>query len=182
LRGKFLLDNVLNAPPPAPPPGVPPIDEAAVGVARSLRVQMEQHRADTLCASCHSKMDPLGFALENYDAIGRWRTFDGKFPIDASGTMPNGASFSGPAQMKALLSNNLPAFARALTEKMLTYALGRGVESYDRLAVKGIVQQASTADYRLQALIQSIVRSAPFQQRRGDHKSSSSQSANVTGQ
>jgi hypothetical protein len=127
-------------------------------------------------------MDPLGFALENYDAIGRWRTTDGKFPIDASGTMPNGASFSGPAAMKTLLANNLPAFARALTEKMLTYALGRGVESYDRLAVTGIVQQTSAADYRLQTLIQSIVKSTPFQQRRADHKSSSSAPANVTGQ
>jgi len=182
LRGKFLLDNVLNAPPPPPPPGVAPIDEAQVGVARSLRVQMEQHRADALCASCHSRMDPLGFALENYDAIGRWRTEDGKFPIDASGLMPNGTPFSSPAEMKAALLKNVPEFSRGLTEKLLTYALGRGVESYDRPAIKAVVQQAQAGDYRLQGLIQGIVKSTPFQQRRGDRGVSAPQTGSQPGQ
>jgi mono/diheme cytochrome c family protein len=167
LRGKYLLENVLNAPPPPPPANVPPLNEEAVGAARSLRQQMEQHRADPTCASCHSRMDPLGFALENYDAIGRWRTQDGKFPIDPSGALPNGKTFSGPAAMKALLKENLPEFARGLSQKMLTYALGRGIETYDRVAVSDLVRQTAQQDYRLQALIEAIIRSAPFQQRRG---------------
>ena len=171
LRGKFLLENVLNAPPPAPPPGVPALDEASVGVAKSLRTQMEQHRADPLCASCHNRMDPLGFALENYDAIGRWRTEDGKFHIDPSGVLPNGIAFSTPAELKGLLLGNTPEFCRGLAEKMLTYALGRGVESYDRVAIKGIVQHAAARGYRMQALIQGIVKSTPFGRRRGYRES-----------
>ena len=97
-----------------------------MGVAQSLRVQMEQHRADPVCASCHSKMDVLGFGLENYDATGKWRTQDGKFPVDSSGAFPNGKAFNGPAQMKTLLRDNMPEFTRCLAEKMLTYSLGRG--------------------------------------------------------
>ncbi len=168
LRGKFLLDNVLNSPPPPPPPDVPTLDEASVGVERSLRAQMETHRTVALCASCHTKMDPLGFGLENYDAIGRWRVMDGKFPVDATGTFPNGRPFSGPAEMKTLLRDRLPEFTRGLAEKLLTYALGRGVESYDRLALQALVRQTAAADYRLQALIQAIVKSVPFQARRGE--------------
>jgi Protein of unknown function (DUF1592)/Protein of unknown function (DUF1588)/Protein of unknown function (DUF1587)/Protein of unknown function (DUF1585)/Protein of unknown function (DUF1595) len=170
LRGKYLLENVLNAPPPPPPPDVPALNEAAVGVATSLRQQMETHRADALCASCHSKMDPLGFALENYDAIGKWRTEDGKFPVDSSGKFPNGKEFKGPAEMKTLLKDNMPEFTRCLTEKMLTYALGRGVESFDRLTVQALVRQTAQHDYKLQSLILGIVHSAPFQQRRGEPK------------
>ena len=167
LRGKFLLENVLNAPPPPPPPVVPALNEDTVGVAQSIRQQMEQHRADPVCASCHSRMDPLGFSLENYDAIGRWRTEDGKFPIDTSGEFPNGRTFNGPQAMKALLRENLDAFARGVTEKMMTYALGRGIEGFDRPAVRALVQQAAKQDYRMQAVITGIVHSAPFQQRRG---------------
>ena len=103
LRGKYLLDNVLNAPPPPPPPDVPALDEKSIGVAVSHRAQLEQHRENSLCASCHSKMDPLGFGLENYDAIGRWRTKEGTFPVDATGTFPGGKTFAGPAELKALL-------------------------------------------------------------------------------
>jgi hypothetical protein len=168
LRGKYLLENVLNSPPPPPPADVPALNEASVGVAQSLRVQMEQHRADPLCASCHTKMDPLGFALENYDATGKWRTEDGKFPIDASGTFPNGKTFADPAGMKALLRDNLPEFTRSLAEKMLTYSLGRGVESYDRAAVRDLEQQTAADNYRLQSLILAIAKSAPFQQRRSE--------------
>jgi len=167
LRGKFLLDNVLNAPPPPPPPDVPTLDETSVGVERSLRAQMETHRNVPLCASCHSKMDPLGFALENYDAIGRWRVTDGKFPVDATGTMPNGRTFAGPVEMKALLADRLPDFTRALAEKMLTYATGRGVEPYDRLTLQSLVRDTAADGYRFQALVQAIVKSAPFQQREG---------------
>ena len=173
LRGKFLLENALNAPVPPPPPDVPPLDEGAIGVARTLRAQMEQHRADVFCASCHSRMDPLGFGLENYDAVGRWRVQDGQFPIDASGQFPSGHTFSGPAEMKALLLGAMPEFTRGLAQKMLTYALGRGVEPSDRLAVKKLVDQTAAGGYRLQALVQAIVKSVPFQQRRGERPDNS---------
>jgi len=168
LRGKYLLDNVLNAPPPPPPPDVPVLDESAVGIARSLRAQMEQHRSNPVCASCHTKMDPLGFSLENYDAIGRWRTEDGKFPIDATGTFPNGKSFSGPAEMKSLLKDSMAEFTSSLAEKLLTYSLGRGVESFDRPTVRDLAQKSAADGYRLQTLILGIVKSAPFQQRRSE--------------
>jgi hypothetical protein len=170
LRGKYLLETVLNAPPPPAPPDVPALNEEAVGTSTSLRQQMEKHRTDALCASCHARMDPLGFALENYDAIGKWRTQDGKFPVDPSGTFPNGKSFTNPAGMKELLKEDLPEFARCLTEKLLTYSLGRGVESYDRRTVQDVVKQAAAQDYRFQSFIQAIVKSVPFQQRRGPGK------------
>ncbi|MBI3208649.1 MAG: DUF1592 domain-containing protein [Candidatus Solibacter usitatus] len=168
LRGKYLLENIFGAPPPAAPPEVPALDEAEVGTAKSLRQQMEQHRTNPVCASCHARMDVLGFGLENYDAIGRWRTMDGKFPVDSSGTFPNGKSFATPAEMKKLLTANLPEFASCLTEKMLTYALGRGVERFDRAAVRDIVRQMAAKEYRLQPMIAGIVRSLPFQARRGE--------------
>ncbi len=168
LRGKYLLETVLNSPPPPPPPDVPRLNEETVGVAKSLRLQMEAHRADALCASCHSKMDVLGFGLENYDAIGRWRTTDGKFPIDSSGAFPSGKTFNGPAEMKVLLHDNMPEFVRCLAEKLLTYGLGRGVESYDRPVVETLVRQTAAADNKMQPLILGIVHSLPFQQRRGE--------------
>jgi hypothetical protein len=168
LRGKYLLENVFNAAPPPPPAGIPLLNEEAVGVAQSLRQQMEQHRSDALCASCHSKMDVLGFGLENYDAVGKWRTQDGKFPVDASGRFPNGKSFSGPAEMKTLLKQDMPQFTHCLAEKMLTYALGRGVETYDRLAVQDLVRQMAAHDYTLQTLILGIAHSVPFRERRAE--------------
>jgi hypothetical protein len=169
LRGKYLLENILGAPPPPPPP-VPALDEAAAGNTKSLRQAMEEHRSNPVCASCHSRMDVLGFGLENYNAIGQWRTQDGKFPVDAGGTFPNGKTFATPAEMKALLRGNLPDFARCLTEKMLTYALGRGVEKYDQLAIRQIVHQTSEDGYRFQTLISGIIHSVPFQMRRGEAK------------
>jgi hypothetical protein len=168
LRGKYLLENVLNSPPPPPPADVPALDDAQVGVAKSLREQTEAHRAVPLCASCHVKMDPLGFALENYDAIGRWRTEDGKLPLDVSGTLPGGKAFSGPNELKSILKDRTPAFARSMSEKMLTYAIGRGVEGYDRLVLRSLVDGMAKDEYRMQALIRGIVRSVPFQQRRGE--------------
>jgi hypothetical protein len=168
LRGKYMLENVFGAPPPPPPPDVPKLDEEKVGVAKSLRQQMEQHRADAVCASCHSKMDVLGFGLENYDAIGRWRTTDGKFPIDSTGAFPNGKSFAGPAEMKTLLRDNMPEFTRCLAEKMLTYSLGRGIETFDRRTVRDIVQQTAQQDYKFQAMISAVIHSVAFQQRRAE--------------
>ena len=170
LRGKYLLDNVLNAPPPPPPPNIPTLNEATVGVEKSLRQQMEQHRDNPLCASCHARMDPLGFALENYDAVGKWRTQDGKFEVDPSGAFPNGNTFTGPEGMKAMLKENMPEFTRSLAEKMLTYSLGRGVESYDRKTVRDLVTRMKGNGYKFQSLITGIVQSLPFQQRRGEAK------------
>jgi mono/diheme cytochrome c family protein len=167
LRGKYLLETVLNAPPPPPPPDVPAFDEKAVGTIRSLRAQMETHRADPVCASCHARMDVLGFGLEDYDAIGRWRLIDGRFPIDSTGTFPDGRKFSSPAEMKAILRENLPDFVECLAEKMLTYALGRGVENYDRPALDGIVRETAAGGNRFEALILAVTHSLPFQQREG---------------
>ena len=168
IRGKYLLQNFLGAPPPAPPPDVPTLDEEAVGNAGSLRQQLEKHRSNATCASCHNRMDVLGFGLENYDAIGKWRTMDGKFPVDISGTFPNGKSFSTPAQMKVLLKEELPDFARCLIEKMLTYSLGRGLEKYDRRTVDQLGRKLSASGYQFQTLISEIVQSLPFQSRRGE--------------
>jgi len=168
IRGKYLLQNFLGAPPPAPPPDVPTLDEEAVGNAGSLRQQLEKHRSNATCASCHNRMDVLGFGLENYDAIGKWRTMDGKFPVDISGTFPNGKSFSTPAEMKVLLKEELPDFARCIIEKMLTYSLGRGLEKYDRKTIDDIGRKLSASGYQFQTLISEIVQSLPFQSRRGE--------------
>jgi len=168
LRGKYVLENILGTPPPPPPPDVPQLDDAATGATASLRQQMESHRASAICASCHSKMDVLGFGLENYDAIGAWRTTDGKFPVDSSGTLPNGKSFSTPAELRRLLLANLPEFEHCLTEKMLTYALGRGLGPADRNTLAEIDRKVIQSDYRFQSLIQEVVQSMPFQMQHGE--------------
>ena len=168
LRGKWILENVLNAPPPPPPPGVGSIDAKGGPLSGTMRQQMEKHRANPMCAGCHTRMDPLGFALENYDAIGQWRTHDANQPIDASGVLPGGKKFTGSAEMKKILAGNREAFAECLTEKLLIYALGRGLESYDRAATKQIVAQLAAHDYRFSSLITGIVDSVPFQMGRGD--------------
>ena len=168
LRGKWILENFLNAPPPPPPPDVPNLDEAKIGQAAPLRQQLEQHRANPTCASCHARMDPLGFGLENFDAIGAWRTRDGKFAIDATGTLPDGRSFNGPRELKAILRADRDSFAEGLTEKLLTYALGRGLERYDRPTVKQITKRLAADDYRFSTLVLEIVKSMPFKMRRGE--------------
>ncbi len=167
LRGKWILENILNAPPPPPPPDVPNLDEAKIGSSMTLRQQLEEHRKNATCAACHARMDPLGFGLENFNAIGQWRTQDGKFPVDSSGTLPDGRSFSGPQELKVILKADRDAFARGLTEKLLTYALGRGIERYDRPAVKKIATRVAANDYRFSSLALEIVNSLPFQYRRG---------------
>ncbi|MGA3098046.1 MAG: DUF1592 domain-containing protein [Bryobacteraceae bacterium] len=168
IRGKYILQEILGTPPAPPPPDVPPLDEAAVGTSLSLRQQMEKHRANAVCASCHSKMDPLGFGLENYDAVGKWRTLDGKFPVDSSGTLPNGKSFATPAEMRAALASSVPQFARAVVEKLMIYALGRGIAPYDRRAIDQVTNSLAAQGYPFQTAIYEIVRSAPFQMRRGE--------------
>ena len=164
LRGKWILENILNA----PPPGIPALDVTTVGTEASLRQQLEQHRKNPTCASCHARMDPLGFGLENFDAIGAWRASDGKVAIDSSGSLPDGRTFRGPDGLKTILKTDRAAFAQCLTSKLLTYALGRGLEGYDRATVKEISQHNAAADYRFSDLILEIVTSRPFQMRRGD--------------
>jgi mono/diheme cytochrome c family protein len=168
IRGKYVLENILGTPPPPPPPDVPALDEQQVGNAGSLRQQLEKHRSNAVCASCHNRMDVLGFGLENYDAVGKWRTKDGKFDIDAGGTLPGGKSFQTPAELRALLSEDVTEFSRCLTEKMLTYALGRGLERRDRIVINNITKALADDGYKFQTLINEIVRSLPFQSRRGE--------------
>ena len=168
LRGKFILDNILGSPVPPPPPDVPPLDEAAVGKSASLRQQMEKHREDPACSVCHNKMDPLGFSLENYNAIGKWRTMDGAFPVDASGVLPNGARFTSPDGMRSALVDALPEFSTCLTRKLLTYALERGLEGYDARTLAQIDREVAAQGYGFQSLIFAIVHSAPFRETRGE--------------
>jgi hypothetical protein len=134
-----VLENILNTPPPPPPPNVPTLDDHDVGNAASVRQRLEAHRANPVCAACHSRMDPLGFALENYDGVGRWRTAEGQFPIDASAKLPDGRTFAGAAELKALLKADSPMFVRSLTTKMMIYGLGRGIEPSDKPAVEKVL-------------------------------------------
>jgi mono/diheme cytochrome c family protein len=167
LRGRWVLDNLLDAPPPDPPPNVPNINEKAVGETATMRQQMEAHRSNATCAACHRRMDPLGFGLENFDAIGQWRTMDGKLQVDASGMLPDGRTFTGPAELRTILQDDREAFAKCMTAKMLTYALGRGLEPGDRRIVRMIARRLPAYDYRFSGLVLEIARSLPFQMRRG---------------
>jgi hypothetical protein len=167
LRGRWVLDNLLDAPPPEPPPDVPNLREEEIGTAASMRQQLEMHRKDPTCASCHRRMDPLGFGLENFDAVGAWRTADGKFPIDSTGTLPDGRSFNGPDELRNILKADHQAFEHCLTAKLLTYAIGRGLERYDKRTVSGIVSRLPEHEYRFSGLVLEIVNSLPFQSRRG---------------
>jgi hypothetical protein len=160
-RGKWILDNVLGTPPPPAPAGVPELDKAEL--VGTLRQQIEQHRANPACASCHKQMDPLGLALENYDAVGRWRTSDRGNPIDASGELPTGEKVRTPGDLIRLLRDQKSEqFVRTLTEKLMTYGLGRGLEYYDRCAIDQILAKASKNDYRFQELLLGIITSDPF--------------------
>jgi hypothetical protein len=168
IRGKYVLQNILGIHPAPPPDDVPPLSESADGGTRSMREQLTVHRANPACAACHRNMDPLGFGLENYDAIGRWRDTDGPFPIDASGTLPDGQRFATPGEMRALLVSQLPQFSRTLTSRMLTYALRRSLQPYDRGAVESIHRAVAADGYRLRTMVHQIVGSLPFQARRGE--------------
>lgn len=167
-RGKWVLEQLLGAPPPPPPPNVPelPMDEQAVA-GGSLRSRLEAHRRNPSCANCHAKMDPIGFALENFDAVGAFRTKDGAFDVDATGEFADGTKFTGPADLKAIVLARKDEFARCLAEKLLIYALGRGLEHYDRPAVDRIVRALPADDFKFSRLAVEIVRSEPFRLRRG---------------
>jgi hypothetical protein len=167
IRGRWVLENLVGSPPPPPPPDVPNLDEAKIGKTSSMREQLELHRKNVVCASCHSRMDPLGFGLENFDAIGAWRSKDGDFLIDPSGTLPDGRTFSGPQGLKTILRSQPQAFADTLTRKLFIYALGRGLEPADNDAVKSIAKTVAADNYRFSSVILGIVNSEPFQKRRG---------------
>jgi hypothetical protein len=165
-RGKWVLEQILGTPPPPPPANVPELDNQKT-LTGTLRQKMEQHRANPACASCHARMDPLGFGLENFDAVGAWRDKDGDTAVDASGEFPAGPSFRGPKELKAILRARSGEFTRCLTEKMLTYALGRGLTARDVCAVEKIVEATAKDGYRFSRLVLEIVRSDPFQKRNG---------------
>jgi hypothetical protein len=167
IRGKWILENIFGTPPPPPLPNVPELkEERNPAKVLPMREQMAQHRANPVCASCHAQMDELGFALENFDAVGEWRDIDAAgSPIDASAKLPDGTKFAGPVELRKILLNHADDFLTTLTEKLVTYALGRGLEAADAPAIRQIKRDAARANYRFGALIQGIVSSTPFQMR-----------------
>ena len=167
-RGRWVLEQILGSPPPPPPPDVPELEEDHDAITgTTLRERLEQHREDPACANCHAKMDPIGFAMENYNAIGKFRTKDGEHNIDSAGQLPDGTSFDGIADLKQILMDRKKQFAQCLTEKMLTYALGRGLEYFDKSTIDRIVAELEANDYKSSVLITAIVKSDPFRLRRG---------------
>jgi len=165
LRGNWVLGTLLGTPPPPPPPNVPALDDNAVAANRPVRERLAAHRANAACASCHDLMDPVGFALENFDAVGRWRTLEEGRPVDSTGGFPDGSQFTGVAGLERALLNRHELFATALTEKLLTFALGRGVEPFDAPAVRQVVREAKADNHRFSAIVLGIVKSAPFTMR-----------------
>ena len=167
IRGKWILENILGTPPPPPPPNVPDLEEERdPRKVLPMREQMAVHRANPVCASCHAQMDQLGFALENFDAIGEWRDiYASGLPIDASAAFPDGTTFDGPGELRELLLTYSDDFLTTATDRLLTYALGRGLEASDASVVRQIKREAATKNYTLTALIERIVMSTPFQMR-----------------
>jgi hypothetical protein len=167
LRGKWVLENVLGTPPPPPLPDVPALEDNEAGkVARTLRERLEEHRANPVCATCHDVMDPIGLGLENFDAVGKWRTREPGGEIDSHGQLADGTPITGAAELRAALTADPEQFARVFTAKLLTYALGRGLEAYDMPTVRRIVREAEGDDYRFSALVKGIANSVPFRMRR----------------
>ena len=166
IRGKWILENILGAPPPPPPPNVPSLADGKDTRGLTMRQRMEQHRANPVCAGCHARMDPLGFALENFDAVGKWRTREGKSEIDSSGALPDGFEFEGLAGLQEALLTKEEEIVGAVTEKLLIYALGRPVQYFDMPSVRSILREAAPSEYRWSSLIMGIVNSMPFQMRR----------------
>jgi hypothetical protein len=165
-RGKWILENVLGTPPPPPAPDVPELPPTGQ-LKGTLREQMEQHRANPSCAICHQKLDPLGFGLENFNAVGEWRAQDNKKNIDASGELPGGLKFSGPAELRKVLLGKADQFRSCFAEKLLTFSLGRGLEYYDKCALDGIVASSKGSGDTFSAVVLAIVKSDPFQKRKG---------------
>ena len=168
VRGKWVLENLLGTPPPPPPPNVPAFKDSDIGTDVSMRERLAEHRKNPVCAPCHNLMDPIGFGLENYDAVGVWRTVDGKFPVETTGALPGGATFTGSKGLKGILRGQSEIFAHNVTEKLLTYSLGRGLERFDAPTVDGIVKAIARENYKFSALVMEVVKSAPFQMRSGE--------------
>jgi hypothetical protein len=168
IRGKWVLEQLLGSPPPPPPPNVPSLKEDATTQKMTMRQRMEQHRVNPTCAVCHRMMDPLGFALENFDGLGGWRvsTAPGSGPIDASGALLDGTTFNGPAGLRDVLLKKQDMFVETFTERLLTYALGRGLEEYDHAALRKIAREAAADHHKWSAIILGIVNSTPFQMRK----------------
>jgi hypothetical protein len=180
IRGKWILENIFGSPPPPPPPNVPELQESRdPRKVLPMREQMAQHRANPVCASCHAQMDQLGFALENFDAIGEWRDiYASGSPIDAAAELPDGTKFSGPNELRKVLLNHSEEFLTTVTERLLTYALGRGVEASDAPAIRQIKRQAARSNYRFASLIQGVVTSTPFQMRMAQERAPTDDAAN----
>jgi hypothetical protein len=166
LRGKWILESILDAPPPPPPPNIPPLADTANDSAKSLRETFEKHRANPACASCHARLDPLGFSLENFDAVGRYREKEGDSVVDASGNLPDGTEIDGIVGLKKLLLSRKDEFVEGFASNLLTYALGRGLEYYDQPVVRDIRRQAAAHDYKFSSIVLAIVNSVPFEMRR----------------
>ena len=181
VRGKWVLENLLNAAPPPPPPNVPALktEAAEPGKTLSMREAMTQHRANPACAGCHARMDPIGFAMENFDAIGQWRTSDNGNRIDASGVFPDGTKFSGVAGLKKALLAHPDEFVSTVAEKLLMYAVGRNLQYYDAPAVRAIVHEATRNDYKFSSLVLGVVKSVPFQMRESHVQSSATANLNL---
>jgi hypothetical protein len=165
IRGKWVLEQLLGTPPPPPPPNVSNLDEKKIDPNLPFKKRLEMHRDNPDCAGCHAKIDPIGFSLENFDAIGAFRTSEGNSPVDASGTLPNGTPLNGAADLKRVLKSD--KFVRALSEKMMIYALGRGLERYDRRAVDAVLAQTKSAEYKFSAMVKAVVTSEPFLKKKG---------------
>src|SRR5687768_8465229 len=161
------MENLLGTPPPPPPPDVPELEEGGAALKGTLKQRMDQHRNNAACAVCHTRMDAIGFGLENFDAVGAWRQSDGPHKIDASGELSAGRSFNGPAELKKILKSKPDLFVRCLTERMLTYALGRGLEDYDECTVERIAAGVAKNNYKFSSLVIEIVKSDAFQKKRG---------------
>jgi hypothetical protein len=181
LRGRWILENILGTPPSDPPPNVPPFKENQAGAkALTVRQIMEQHRANPTCATCHRVMDPLGFSLENFDAVGAWRTRDHGNSIDASGKLADGNQVDSPAALRKVLMKRPEQFAGTMTEKLLMFALGRSLAYYDMPTVRAILHDSARNNYRFSALVMGIVKSAPFQMQKTPDAASPTVTASVT--
>ena len=163
IRGKWILENLLGSQAPLPPPDVPPLEEKPTATAKSVRERIEQHRANPACASCHKIMDPIGLALENFDAIGRWRTTDEGVKIDGSGQLVDGTVLDGPSSLRKAMLGRSDAFVGSMTEKLLMYGMGREIKYYDMPAVRIVMRDAAKNRYRFSDLVMGVVKSAPFQ-------------------